>query len=104
MLKRDTFILGYYQGARSRGDKHEAAVRETVARLRKNHPEFPICEGAVKRALALWQPSKLARGIIVTNPNSILKLPDGTTVRVLLTASLGARPVYTRVNAVQPPL
>ena len=49
-------VASSYDEARKRGEKHSAAVRETVDSLRLANPEMPISETEVRRILSRHRP------------------------------------------------
>ena len=59
-------VIDAYTTARERGEKHSVAVRETVAFVRRRHPEMPISETEVKRILADLRPQNSSAVLTVT--------------------------------------
>lgn len=104
MLARETRLLFGYHRARCTGEKHSASLKKAVAYVNKTMPGIACSETEVRRALARWQSSHSATGLIVSKAdpsNSALTL--GLPVRVLLVAARGPRPTYPRANAAEPP-
>jgi hypothetical protein len=64
-LSRTLAVLHSFDRARARGEKHSAAIRESVDFVRQLHPEMPISETEVKRILAEFRP-RGARTILMS--------------------------------------
>lgn len=106
MLRRDPKILYGYDQARSLGEKHAVAIQEAAKYVRETDSGLRISETEVKRVLASWRPRGDPLGLVVVKPHpseSTLTLPNGMVFRIGLTAAVGPRPVYPRVNAAQKP-
>jgi hypothetical protein len=57
-LVRAGTVMGLYDQARQNGQKHSAAVSQTVAFINQCHPMMRISETAAKRILAVWRPRR----------------------------------------------
>ena len=112
MLMRATTAFYAYDEARRRGEKHSAAVQETVRRIQmeevkirtseNEEKKMPISETEVKRILAAWQPRNQTVGLIVSRPDPSddkIILPGGRQVRRVLDCAYGLHPTYPRINA-----
>jgi len=101
-LERVTFALRGYDLARSRGEKHSAAVTETVMYVRSKAPKLKISETEVRRILAEWRPQNESLGFSVDKPpshHSSLTIPGFGVFQVKLMAAYGPRQTYPRTNA-----
>lgn len=57
MLWRATEILRVFDQQRDAGEKHAAAVTNTVSELRRLHPRLPVSAGEVRRVLRSMRPA-----------------------------------------------
>jgi hypothetical protein len=55
-LVRAGTVMGLYDQARQNGQKHSAAVMQSVELIKQRHPMIRISETEVKRILAVWRP------------------------------------------------
>jgi hypothetical protein len=55
-LVRAGTVMGLYDQARQNGQKHSAAVAQSVELIKQHHPMMRISETVVKRILAEWRP------------------------------------------------
>ena len=55
-LVRAGTVMGLYDEARKDGQKHSAAVVQTVELIKERHSMMRISETEVKRILAVWRP------------------------------------------------
>jgi hypothetical protein len=53
---RAGIVMSAYDEARENGQKHSAAVRQSVEVIRQRHPEIPISETGVRRILSQFRP------------------------------------------------
>jgi len=104
MFERSLFILLEFHKTRNREPKHSAAIRDTVAVIRRKYPELPISETEVKRILAKWMPRDCETAFLVrepANPDAMHRLPCGD-YRPTVSIYIGPRPVYPRINQKTP--
>ena len=66
MLLRSVMVLHAYDQARARGEKHSAAITETVSAVRSRVPGMPISETEVKRTLAEFRSKDCKRSWIIS--------------------------------------
>jgi hypothetical protein len=55
-LVRAGTVMGLYDQERQNGQKHSAAVTQSVELIKQRHPMMRISETVVKRILAVWRP------------------------------------------------
>jgi hypothetical protein len=127
-LFRSFLVLHAYNEARAKGDKHAAAITESVSAVRSRAPGMKISESEVKRVLAefqskdsdgswiitegvahgpelaLWLDNLECLAAIARRSRGKLKvsIPDGkfqSRVLKMWTIQVGPRPHYPRSNA-----
>ena len=55
-FERAGMVMTFYDKGRENGQKHSAAVAQTVELIKQSNPMFRISESEVKRILAVWCP------------------------------------------------
>lgn len=55
-LVRAGTVMALYDQARQNGQKHSAAVMQSVELIKQRHPMMRVSETEVKRILAVWRP------------------------------------------------
>lgn len=96
VLYRTIWVLYHYNDFRRKGQKHSAAIDETVSTLAS---KYKISATVVKRILAAWQPRN-ARFVLCANKriDEEFILPDGQRARSIMIVGIAMRPNYPRHN------